>query len=283
VSRFIGRSVAWTVVALLAACESTGSGGGIFESVMGQVANEAARTGVGTVTTSAAATTAQQLCTNNTTWGMCQSMTTTMVAGFSTEFVKRMTQSDVKAAAVARDEAIRTGQPQQWSNPETGAKGFVETKPAEPQPPKPTPVKVKKASVAPDAWPVMDAVGEDYVVTGARGANVRSGPGTQYAVVANLSAQEQIRAISRVRGQDWFMVGRGQVGIGYVAGSLIGPLPPQTPAVAPVEVPAAEVEEVQAQVAAECYTTKQKVTLGDGSSEEATVTSCRTPTGWAQV
>ena len=112
---------------------------------------------------------------------------------------------------------------------------------------------------------------------------MRSGPGTQYAVVDNLAAQAQIRAISRVRGQDWFMVGRGEVGIGYVNGSLIGPLPPQTPAAPVAAVPPAEVEEVQVQLAAECYSTKQTVTLGDGTSEEATVTSCRTPTGWAQV
>jgi uncharacterized protein YgiM (DUF1202 family) len=133
----------------------------------------------------------------------------------------------------------------------------------------------------------MDAVGEDYVVKGASGINVRSGPGTQYDVVAKLAAQEAVRAIARVRGQDWYMVGRGEVGIGYVAGSLIGPRPPQVaaaaPAAPPPAVPPEKVEEVQVQIAAECYTTQQKVTLGDGTSEQATVTSCRTPTGWAQV
>jgi uncharacterized protein YgiM (DUF1202 family) len=277
----VPRMVSCVVLLALSGCESTGTGG-VFDAVMGQVVGDATRTGVGSMTASAAAVSAQELC-GSTGWGMCQQMTTTMVTGFSAEFVKRMTTSDVKAAAVARDESIRTGQPQQWRNPETGASGTVETAPAPAQPPTPTPVKVQKARVAPDALPPMDAVGEEYVVSGARGANVRGGPGTQYAVVDSLAAQERIRAIARVRGQDWYLVGRGTVGIGYVAGSLIAPAPPVLSAPPPVEPAPEQVEEVQVQIAAECYTTRQKVTLADGTSEQATVTSCRTPTGWAQV
>ncbi len=36
-------------------------------------------------------------------------------------------------------------------------------------------------------------------------------------------------------------------------------------------------------MASECYTTTQTVTLADGSSEKAKVTSCRTPNGWTTV
>lgn len=276
-----GRLFFSAMLSVLASCESTGTGG-IVESVMGQVMGDAARTSMGTMTATAAMSTAQGICGSGS-WGMCETMTATMVTGFSTEFVKRMSQDDVKRAADARDESIRTGAPQTWSNPDSGASGVVETAAAPPQPPTPTPVKVRKDRVMSDALPVMDAVGEAYLVASARGANVRGGPGTDYAVVESLKPQEQIDAIARVRGQDWFMVGRGQVGIGYVAGSLIAPVPKQT-AVAPVPAPPAEeVQEVQVTLAAECYTTKQKVTLGDGTAEEATVTSCRTPNGWAQV
>lgn len=269
------------MLSVLASCESTGTGG-MVESVMGQVMGDAARTSMGTVTATAAMSTAQRVCGPGS-WGMCETMTATMVTGFSTEFVKRMSEGDVKRAADARDESIRTGTPQTWSNPDSGASGVVETAAAEPQPPKLTPVKIRKDRVTSDTLPMMDAVGEAYVVTSARGANVRGGPGTSYAVVESLKPQEQIDAIARVRDQDWYMVGRGQVGIGYVAGSLIVPVPKQT-VVAPVQPPPPEqVSEVQVTLAAECYTTKQTVTLGDGTAEEATVTSCRTPNGWAQV
>jgi uncharacterized protein YraI len=278
---FRGRVPLIILLGLLASCETTGTGG-VMESVLGQVMGDAARTTMGRMTSTAAVTTARGLCGNGS-WGMCESVTATMVTGFSAEFAKRMTQDDVRRAADARDESIRTGNSMSWANPDTGAKGTVETQKAEPRPPTPTEVKVQKNRVATDALPVMDAVGETYVVTGSRGANVRGGPGTSYPVVESLPNQSQINAIARVRDQDWFMVGRGQVGIGYVAGSLIGPVPKQTAVAAPAPPPPEEVEEVKVTIAAECYTTKQKVTLGDGTSEEASVTSCRTPNGWAQV
>ncbi len=276
-----GRILCAAVLGMVASCESTGTGG-VMESVLGQVMGDAARTSMGGMTSVAAISTARNVCGQGS-WGMCEQVTATMVTGFSTEFVKRMTQDDVKRAADARDESIRTGQPQTWSNPETGASGLVETKPAEPKPPAPTPVKVQKDRVTSDALPMMDAVGETYVVTSARGANVRGGPGTTYAVVESLKTNDQIDAIARVRDQDWFMVGRGQVGIGYVAGTLIKPASKQTVAAPAPPPPPEQVAEVQVNIAAECYTTKQKVTLGDGTAEEATVTSCRTPNGWAQV
>ncbi|NJN52395.1 MAG: hypothetical protein HC809_12200 [Gammaproteobacteria bacterium] len=271
------RMTSMVLLAALASCESTGTGG-VMDSVLGQVMG----TTVGTMASTAAVSTAQRVCGQGS-WGMCESMTTTMVAGFSSEFVKRMSQDDVARAADARDESIRSGTPQTWSNPETGASGEVATQLAEPRPPTPTPVKVQKDRVSSEALPMMDAVGEPYLVTSARGANVRGGPGTTFAVVESLAPQAAIDAIAKVRGEDWFMVGRGQVGIGYVSGTLIQPAPKQSAAPAAAPPPPAQVEEVQVNIASECYTTTQKVTLGDGTAEEATVTSCRTPNGWAQV
>jgi hypothetical protein len=72
------------------------------------------------------------------------------------------------------------------------------------------------------------------------------------------------------------------VGKGYVSGDLIAPAPVQLDDSPPPEQEAAS-REVEVAVAAECYTTTQSVTLADGTSENATVTSCRTPTGWVQV
>ena len=79
------------------------------------------------------------------------------------------------------------------------------------------------------------------------------------------------------------MIGRGNVAIGYVFGNLIGPRNFAEP-VAPVRRCTSDAtKEVQVTMASECYTTTQRVTLKDGTSEEAKVTSCRTPNGWAQV
>lgn len=76
--------------------------------------------------------------------------------------------------------------------------------------------------------------------------------------------------------------------IGYVFAELLRPWtpPPEEPAQAQAsEEPAddTDVDQVQVEMASECFTTTQSVTLADGTSEEARFTSCRTPDSWAQV
>lgn len=79
----------------------------------------------------------------------------------------------------------------------------------------------------------MTAVGERFVVTGAKGVNVRGGPGTDYAVVDTLAANASVMAIGKVKASDWYLVGRGNVAIGYVAASLIQRAPDITPPTTP--------------------------------------------------
>ena len=275
------------LVGLLNGCDTTG-GNSVLGSVMGQVGGNVAGTvmqrTVGAVATSAPVATATREVCGSDSWGLCHNVTATMLAGFSDEFVKRMSQEDVRQAAEARDRSLRDGQPQVWRNPESGASGTVETKKAESIPPKPTTVSVQENRVDVEKLPIMDAVGEPYQVVSDKGANVRGGPGTTYSVVESLKAKEAITAIAKIRGEDWYMIGRGNVAIGYVFGNLIGPRNFAEPvASAATTAPPAAVKDVQVTMASECYTTTQRVTLKDGTSEEAKVTSCRTPNGWAQV
>ena len=176
-----------------------------------------------------------------------------------------------------------SGQTATWSNPQSGASGTVTSQPAPPKAPAPVQIKAVPGSIG--TPPEMVAVGERYIVKGARGANVRGGAGTTYPVVASLAANEQIMAIGRTTAGDWYMVGRGDVAIGYIAASLIQKATdaiPATPTQAPPPPPA-NAETTQVVMSAECFTTTQTVKLGDGSSQQAQVTSCRTPNGWAQV
>ncbi len=257
-------------------------------SVMGEVGSGVTNTvmqrTIGAAATSVPVANATRELCGSDQWGLCHNATATMLAGFSDQFIKRMSQEDVRQATDARDQSLRDGQPQVWRNSQSGASGTVETKPAASIPPKPTPVTVQQDRVDVAKLPLMDAVGEPYQVVSSKGANVRGGPGTTYSIVESLRPKEALTAIAKVRGADWFMVGRGNVGIGYVLGSLIGPrnfaAPVSVPASASAPVP---VQQVEVTMASDCYTTTQRVTLKDGTSEEAKVTSCRTPNGWAQV
>lgn len=237
----------------------------------------------------------------------CRNLTGTVVGSFSEEFVARMTREDLEQASEARERAIRTGEPQVWENPESGARGEVQATPAEPRPPAATPVTVEDPVEL--TAPILDAVGEPYRVRVAA-AQILSGPGVQYAPLAELRQGDRINAIARVQQTDWYLVGEGPIGKGYLDGLAIEPMPvaesvrAAAPPAAekPVQKPAAKpapkqsakqpdpgpatvagTRQVEVAMAAECYTTTQRVTLADGTSEEASVTSCRTPNGWVQV
>lgn len=270
-------------MALLGGCESLPEGamGEIGRDVFGDVAETAAAT----ASVRLMRETADSMCSADNR--MCRNLTMVAMSGFTESFMEQLSQSDVRKMNDARDKAIETGEPQVWENRETGASGQITSTPAPPRPPAPTPVKVKRDRVA--ALPLMDAVGEPYVVTATGGVNVRGGPGTSYEVVDRLAGDDRVQAISKVRDQNWYLVGRGSVGIGYVFGDLIARWTP--PADQPLDETLDEPEddtgpdvaEVDVEMASECFTTTQTVTLGNGDTEEAEVTSCRTPDGWAQV
>lgn len=260
-------------------CETLPEGalGDIGRDVFGEVA--------GSASVKMIRDTADSMCSSGD--AMCRNVTMTAMSGFTEAFIKQLSQSDVRQINEARDRSIASGEEQTWENPETGASGTVATQPAEQRPPEPTPVKVKRGRLK--SLPVMEAVGEPYVVDAAGGVNVRGGPSTDYEVVDRLEDAERIRAIGKVRGEDWYLVGRGSVGIGYVFGDLIAPFtPPEDEPLdeaLDVEDEAAGEDVAQANVdmASDCFTTTQTVKLASGATEEATVTSCRTPNGWATV
>lgn len=267
----------------LGGCESLPEGalGDIGKDVFGNVMGTAA----GSASARMIQNTADSMCSSSNV--MCRNLTVVAMSGFTEAFIKQLSQSDVRRINEARDKSIATGEEQSWENPETGAFGIVASQPAEPRPPEPMPVKVKKDRVA--SLPMMDAVGEPFSVSAGGGANVRGGPGTDYEVVDRLENGERVRGIGKVRDEDWYLVGRGNVGIGYVFGELLQPWQPpegqplEETMPAEPEAPADDVAEVEVEMAAECFSTTQKVTLASGTTEEATVTSCRTPDGWVTV
>lgn len=267
---------------LLGGCETLPQEGlGDFGKVFGDVFDTAAGTASGRMIRN----TADSMCSPGNV--LCRNVTVVAMSGFTEAFIRQLTQSDVREINEARERSIATGEDQVWQNPQTGAFGQVTSEPAEPRPPAPTPIKVKRDRL--ESLPMMDAVGETMVVGAEGGANVRGGPSTDYEVVDRLDASERIRAIGKVRETDWFLVGRDSVGIGYVFGDLLEPWSP--PAEEPEDeappavesAPEEDVAQVDVEMASECFTTKQTVTLANGESEAATVTSCRTPDGWVTV
>ena len=125
--------------------------------------------------------------------------------------------------------------------------------------------------------PPLDLIRDTFEAT-AR-ANVRSGPGREYAVVEVLASGERVQVIGRIEDADWYVIARNGVASGFVASSLLRPArEPASTAVASSPPPGAERVEVEA--VRTCRVLVQKVQLADGREVEEHVEVCPGPNGW---
>src|SRR5690606_4883096 len=106
-----------------------------------------------------------------------------MVAGslLGGEIAELLDEESQRRATQATGEAVATGQPQTWSNPDAGTSGEV-TVVEQKQEKADVQVAVLKESV--QELPPVDLIGKTYVAGAV--ANVRSGPGTDYRAVGSL-------------------------------------------------------------------------------------------------
>lgn len=277
---------------LVALVAFPGHAAGFLDRIAREVGGDAAKV-IRTVVPAAATTSAADKLCGDAGEAWCRNLTESVVGSFSAEFVERMTREDLQKVSEAREQSIRTSEPQVWENPDSGARGIAESVPAEPRPPATVPITVEERVDM--TAPILDAVGEPYLVR-VDSASILSGPGSAYVAVAELLRGERVNAIARVQQTNWFLVGDGPIGKGYLDGDMIEPAPiaqappksspppaRKAPAKKAKTEPAAKTKQVDVTVAAECYTTTQSITLADGTNEKASVTSCRTPNGWVQV
>jgi hypothetical protein len=288
--RKLGVTVAGSVLVVVVAVP--GHAAGFLDRIKREVGGDAVQV-IRTVVPAAATTSATDKLCGEAGEAWCRNLTQSVVGSFSAEFVERMTREDLQKVSEAREQSIRTGEPQVWENPDSGARGIAESFPVEPRPPATEPITVEERVDM--TAPILDAVGEPYLVR-VDSASIMSGPGSTYAAVVEIARGARVNAIARVQQTNWFLVGDGPIGRGYLDGDLIEPAPivqaqPKSPppqakpaaARAAKSEPAAKTKQVDVTVAAECYTTTQSITLADGTNEQASVTSCRTPNGWVQV
>lgn len=116
-----------------------------------------------------------------------------------------------------------------------------------------------------------------------RNSNVRSGPGTDYAVMDTLRRGERVAVVGRVKGQDWYMVADGGLGSGYVHGSLLKRESSQPRDVSPLYADAKSTGGTRIAEERACSEISQQVTLPDGTQEIRDMRACRQPDGTWQV
>lgn len=111
-------------------------------------------------------------------------------------------------------------------------------------------------------------------------ANVRSGPGTSYEIVDRLDNGQTVDVIGKVQSGNWFLIGRGGTGIGFVFASLMEPAPAEELNFSGAEIPAKDIVERQVSAEKTCRMVEQSVSLADGSSFSERMIACNGPDGW---
>jgi surface antigen len=184
---------------------------------------------------------------------------------------------DRQKLAEATQHTAVTGQPEKWHNPDTGV--TVQTKVASTTT-KTEPVTVPVLKDRVQEVPPLELIGMPYQAKGS--TNVRGGPGTDYKVVGALHQGQAIPVVGKVKGRDWFMVGEGGAGSGFVSTSLLEPLPSGA-APPPPQAPAGAVETKTVRAERVCRTVEQVVIDAHGKETTERVTACQGPNGWEVV
>jgi len=194
------------------------------------------------------------------------------------ELAGRLTQSDQQGIAQTTNTALETGQTQSWTNPDTGVQTRVAVKDRTVER---APIESQGLKSRPWETPPMRYENAWYRAT--RDSNVRSGPGTDYAVMGTLRRGERTVVVGRVQDGDWVMVADGGLGSGYVHGSLL------ERERAPSGDGSALLAQAQAAPAARaggeraCSIINQQITLPDGTTEDRDMRACQRPDGSWEV
>lgn len=189
------------------------------------------------------------------------------------EIGKYLDGRDRQGLAESRQQALESGQPVSWNNPDSGVQSttrVVETS----YRPVPASGDAKDRDLV---WrvPPLQLIGADHVATTT--SNVRGGPGTEYGIMDQLKRGEPVHVVGKVVDADWMMVARNGIGRGFVHADLLRP----ADTAARVERPlsSANLDGVR-----ECSILEQQVRLADGKSETRRARACRSADGsWELV
>ncbi|WP_322999230.1 SH3 domain-containing protein [Castellaniella sp.] len=124
---------------------------------------------------------------------------------------------DRQALAASTQQVLTTGKSQTWDSDHSGAKAVI----------RPISSKTVTQQATMKRAPTIAQVDHLAVINepwqAHKSANLRAGPATSYDKVGGLAPGQSFTALGRT-GNDWIAVGRQGVTVGYVAGTLVGPI-----------------------------------------------------------
>jgi surface antigen len=166
----------------------------------------------------------------------------------------KLQKDDRVKAERALEQAVMTGQDQNWQSDQTGASGRVEIAQNDQG------VDLASLRLASGVEPAegYSKVAGAYVAT--TNANIRSAPGMNSAVLGRLTTGQRVWVPAAVKGQPWVLVSDQGLGQGYVSAPLLK-------------------KAVSASVANGCRVVKQTISQPGGAEETETLQACRSANG----
>lgn len=188
---------------------------------------------------------------------------------------RSLSERDRAGIASTTEQALATGEPQAWRNPETGVytQVSVQDDPGYPG---------RRGSL--QEAPPLEYVNAYY--TAGSNVNVRGGPGTEYAIIHGLKRGERVPVVGRVLDRDWYMIAEAGQGSGFVYAPLFAPSDGQAVAGNAIResMRSGEVPQTYAVAESECRLITQEVTLASGERQTHSFRACRQADGsWVQV
>lgn len=195
------------------------------------------------------------------------------------EAANRLTQTDRQGIAQTTNTALETGQAQTWTNPDTGVTTRVAVKDSTVER---APVQAEGLQQRPWQSPPLEYVNAWYEA--GQTSNVRSGPGTDYAVMDTVQRGERVAVVGKVKGEEWYMISDAGLGSGYVHGSLLTRVAQQPGDVSPLYAEGRDAQGAQVAQERQCSVIEQEIILPDGTRESRDMRACRQPDGsWVAV
>ncbi len=190
---------------------------------------------------------------------------------------RHLSQQDRQGIAQATSQAMYSGQPASWHNPDTGARTHVSVRNV------PSYSSNRKLKSALTQLPAVEFINAYYSPTA--NINVRGGPGTDYTVVHKISKGHPVPIIGKVINSDWYLIAEQGQASGFVYAPLMQLAHNQsysTNAIRHASVgiqPGRYVAQEQ-----QCRIITQKVKLQNGHTDSNQFKACRQADGnWVKV
>ena len=124
-----------------------------------------------------------------------------------------LSQADRAGISQATNQAIYSGQPVSWNNPDSGARTKVTVRDA------PSYSNNRHLKPALTQLPPVELINAYF--SPSANINVRGGPGTDYSVVHKISAGNAVPIIGKVLNTDWYMIAEQGQAAGFVYAPLM--------------------------------------------------------------